>query len=109
MRDPDWRTCHCAEPAVERLKQATGRDVWAEFGQCPRSPREAAAFYRRLGVTNLSDAVTTVLGKPIDPKLAMRGDIALVGGALGIVRGEWIECLEGMPPLSAAQHCWRVR
>src|SRR5206468_4512404 len=85
LPDPDWRTGHCAEPAVERLKQATGRDLWAELGGVPRSPRAAAAFYRRLGVTCLADAVTAILGDPVDPKLAMRGDVALVDDALGIV------------------------
>jgi hypothetical protein len=103
---PEW-SGHCAEPAVEQLKQATGRDLWAELG-CPRSWREAADFYRKLGVTNLNDAVTKVLGKPINPKCAMRGDIVMVDGALGICRGEWVECIDRMQPLARASYAWRV-
>lgn len=109
MADPGWRTGHCAEPAVEAVRKATGRDIWAELGGCPRSPREAAALYRRLGVTSLAEAVSTVLGPSVDPKRAMRGDIALVNGALGIVRGEWVEGMDGMQPIGLATRAWHVR
>lgn len=100
---------HCTEPAAERLRQATGRDLWAELGGCPRSWRDAAAFYRRLGVTNLRDAVTAILGPPIDRKLARRGDVAMVDGALGIVRGELVECVDRMQPIGRAQFAWRLK
>lgn len=104
MIEPDW-DCHCAEPAVEAVK---GRDVWAELGGCPRSWKEAAALYRRMGVRNLAEAVTKVLGEPIDPRQAMRGDVVMVDGALGICRGEWVECLDRMQPMSRAQKVWRA-
>lgn len=111
--DPDWRTRHCAEPAAEWVKSQTGRDIWAEFGPCPRSPREAAALYRRLGVTDFKGAVVAILGEAIDRRRARRGDIAMVwspGGlrALGIVRGEWVECMDNMMPIQRAECCWRV-
>jgi hypothetical protein len=102
ISDPDWRTRHCAEPAADRIRDATGRDVWRELGGVPRSPKEAAAIFRRLKVRSLKGAVTKLLGKPIDPKLAMRGDIAMVDNALGIVRGEWIECVDRMQPIGRA-------
>lgn len=104
---PSWDR-HCAEPAAERLKQATGRDLWGEMGGCPRSWRQAAEFYRDLGVVNLKDAVTKVLGPPVDPKRARRGDIALVNGGLGLVRGDLIEGVDGVAPLSGAQCAWRI-
>jgi hypothetical protein len=107
MADPDWDG-HCAEPAVARLKEATGRDLWGELGGCPRSWREAAAFYRKLGVRNLKGAVTKVLGKPQSPLRAMRGDIVLIGGALGVVRGDLVECLDGMKPIGAAECAWPI-
>lgn len=113
MSEPDWRH-HCAEPAAEQLLVATGRDIWQEVGGCPRSAREAADLYRRLGVTNFKDAVSAVLGEPVDPKLARRGAIALLEcpgrglWALGIVRGEWIECIDRMQPLSRAKCCWNL-
>lgn len=110
--DPDWRTQHCADLAAEWLKRATGRDVWGELGGPPRSPKEAAAIYRRLRVRTLKNAVSKVLGKPVDPKRAMRGDIALVESgeirALGIVRGDLVECFDRMQPIERVTCCWRV-
>jgi hypothetical protein len=32
----------------------------------------------------------------------MRGDIAMVDGALGIVRGELVECMDRMQPIARA-------
>lgn len=106
--DPDWRTRHCGELAVEAVDAASGRDVWAELGGCPRDWREAAALYRRIGVRTLADAVTHVLGEPIAPRRAMRGDVVMVDGALGVCRGDWIECLDRMQPMKRAQKAWRV-
>lgn len=87
----------------------TGRNIWAELGECPRSWREGANLYRRMGVTNLKDLVTALLGPPIDPKRAMRNDIAMVNGALGIVRGDLIECLDAMQPIGRAECAWSLR
>lgn len=105
--DPDW-SFHCAEPAVERASEALARDVWADLGGCPRGWKEAAALYRRIGATCLADCVTYVLGQPVDPKMAVRGDICMVDGALGICRGEWVECIDRMQPLGRATQAWRV-
>lgn len=107
--DPDWRTRHCAEPVVETIREATGRDIWAELGGCPRSWREAAALYRRAGVRSLAELVTRVLGEPVDRRRARRGDIAMVRGALGIIRGEVIECMGATVPLREASLTWRAR
>lgn len=106
---PDWRTRHCAEPAADRIREATGKDPWHALGGCPRSAREAAALYRRAGVTNLKDCVTAVLGEPVSPLLAMRGDLAMVDNALGIVRGEWVECIDRLQPIGRAICAWRVQ
>jgi hypothetical protein len=72
LPDPDWATAIAPSPRQSWLK-ATGRDIWAELGGCPHSWREAAALYRRLGVTNLKDAVSAVLGPPVDLGHARRG------------------------------------
>ena len=93
---------------VAAASAALGRDIWAEIGGCPRSPREAAGLYRRLGVTNFADAVTAVLGPPVGAGQAMRGDIAMIDGALGIVRGEWVECIDHMQPIERVRFVWRV-
>ena len=100
--EPSWDR-HCAEFATEGLE-----DFWNDLGGCPRSWREAAALYRRLGVTNLKDAATAVLGEPVSPALAMRGDVVMVDGALGICRGEWVECLDRMQPIRRAECAWRI-
>jgi hypothetical protein len=107
MPEPDWAR-HCAGFAADHVKAATGKDIWNGFGHVPRSPREAADFFRWAGVTNLKDAVTVVMGEPVDPAFAMRGDIAMVDGALGIVRGDLIECLDRMQPIHRAICVWHL-
>lgn len=108
MSDPDWRTRHCAEPVVEAIREATGRDIWAELGGCPRSWREAADLYRRAGVRSLTELATRLLGPATDRRKARRGDVAMVRGALGIVRGEVIECMGATVPLREADQVWPV-
>jgi hypothetical protein len=89
------------------VKAASGRDVWAELGGCPRSWREAAALYRRLDVRTLAEAVTKVLGEPIPTRRAMRGDIVMVNGALGVCAGEVAVCMGATLPMRYAQIAWR--
>jgi hypothetical protein len=107
MREPDWSR-HCAEPAAERLLEATGRDFWAELGGCPRSWREAAELYRRHGVTCLRELVTKLLGEPVPVEEAGHGDLALVDGALGIVHGTWaVRCMDRWQPIWRAECVWK--
>lgn len=107
VSEPDW-DWHCADVAIQRVREATGRDIWAELGGKPNNHREGAELYRRNGATMLADLVTKVLGPPVDPKRAMRGDICMVDGALGICRGEWVECFDRMQPLGRATAAWRI-
>lgn len=107
MTDPDWRTRHCAELAADAVREATGRDVWAELGTCPRGWREGAALYRRLGVRRLEDAVSKVLGPPIPARQARRGDIVMVRGSLAICRGEVVEGLGAKVSMREAERAWR--
>ncbi|MEA3042966.1 MAG: hypothetical protein QOH47_804 [Sphingomonadales bacterium] len=108
MPDPDWRTGHCAELAARAVYQACGRDVWADLGGCPRSWREAAALYRQLGVRTLREAVTAILGPPVDRKRAVRGDIVMFRGALGICRGEVAECLGAVVRMREVDLAWKA-
>jgi hypothetical protein len=85
-----------------------GRDIWNELGGCPRSWREAADLYRRMGVRTLAEAVSKVLGDPIKPSMAMRGDVVMIDGALGVCRGEWVECLDRMQPMARATLAWKA-
>jgi len=104
--------CHCADRAAEAVRLASGRDVWAELGGSPRSWRACAALYRRFGVRTLGQMVTVVLGEPLaSRRLAMRGDIALVQGSLGVVRGALVECVGGdgeavMMPIGDVSAAW---
>ncbi len=110
LSETDWRTGHCAEPAVAAASAAQGRDVWAALGGCPRSWREAAALYRRLGARTLSEAVTAVLGPPLtSPRLARRGDVVLAQGALGVCRGEVAEFIGGVLPMGEVASAWSSR
>jgi hypothetical protein len=108
VSEPDWAH-HCAEFAADHLKAKTGREFWDEFGGCPKSPREAANFYRRMGVTNFRDAVSRVLGEPASPAFAMRDDIVMADNALGICRGELVEFMDRMQPISRASCCWHIK
>ncbi len=105
MPDLDW---DCADLAAVAIREKTGRDIWAELGPRPTSVKSRAALYRKLKVTSFAAVITKVLGQPIDPKLAMRGDIAMVDNALGVVRGEWVECIDRMQPLQRATKAWRA-
>ena len=109
FRAPEWNY-HCAAFAAEHVRAATGRDIWAELGSegPPGSWRDAASLYRRQNVRSLAELVSRVLGEPVDRKLAMRGDIVMADGALGICRGELVEFLDRMLPLSRACCAWRV-
>jgi hypothetical protein len=106
---------HCADRAVEAVREAHGRDIWAELGGSPRSWKACAALYRRMGVRTIDQAVTAVLGAPHPTvRHAHRGDIALVQGSLGIVRGDLIECLGGdgesvMLAIGAASKAWSAQ
>lgn len=101
--EPDW-SYHCAAFAVERA----GVEVWDKLGGCPAGPAEAAALYRRLGARNLGDAVAAVLPE-IPPLQAMRGDLVMVDGALGVCRGELAEFMDAMQPMSRATRAWRAK
>ena len=105
--EADWGRFHCADLAAEAVRQKSGRDVWALIGlPSPRSWREAAAVYRRLGVRCLADAVTKVLGPPIDRRQARRGDVVMVRGSLGVCAGEMAICVGAIVPLREAEQAW---
>ena len=105
--DPDWATGHCAEPAVETANAASGRDIWAELGGCPRGWKEAADLYRRHGCRTLAEMVTKVLGPPIPKRQARRGDIVMSNGALGVCHGEVAVFMDATLPMRKVETAWR--
>lgn len=109
MTEIDWGTRHCAEFAADAVMESTGRDIWSELDAAPpRSWDEARKLYRRKRVRSLEGLVSKVLGRPIDPKRAMRGDVAMVDGALGIVRGDLVEFLDSVQPIGRATKAWKA-
>lgn len=107
MRDPDW-DWHCADHAARAVEASTGRKLWEEVGVKPRDARSGAAVLRKLKAKNLKQAVTALLGKPVSILRARRGDIVMVDNALGICRGEWVECLDAMQPLARGECAWPI-
>jgi hypothetical protein len=108
VSDPDWRL-HCADLAVAHVKAVTGRDVWKELGGRPGTPRQAANVLKKLKVRTYRQAVSKVLGKAVNPKKAMRGDLVMVDNALGICRGDLVECMDRMNPISRATAAWHLK
>lgn len=51
---------------------------------------------RRLGARDLAGVVSAVHGAPINPRLARRGDIVVIGWAIGVCRGELAEFYGGV-------------
>jgi hypothetical protein len=108
----DWRTRHCGELAFDAIAAARDCDaaeLWAQVGGCPRDWRQAAAVYRRLGVRTLAGFMTACLGEPIPTRRAMRGDVVMVRGSLGVCRGDLAECLGATVPMREAELAWSVR
>lgn len=108
MPDPTW-DWHCADHVVQHIKQETGRDIWKELGGSPKNAKEQAAIYRKLRARKLKTVVTRLFGKPKGTAFAMRGDIVMVNNALGICRGEWVECMDAMHFIGNAECAWNLK
>lgn len=110
-----WDCCILAADAVQVL---TGTDPLAPFRGRYRSARGAARLLKPLG--GLAGGCTALLGTPIAPLLAQRGDIVLIedgpGGRLacGVVdlTGRAVACPGDagllFVPLARARHAWRI-
>lgn len=100
---PDW-DCHCAD----FVNGKAHLEIETRIGPLPRSWRERAEMYRRLGVRSLAELVGTLF-EEVPPLRAMRGDLVMVDGALGVCRGEWAEFMDRMQPMKRATRAWRAR
>lgn len=106
--DPDLRGCHCGDLAAKAIAEASGRDVWAELGGRPQGWLETAALYRRHGCRSLADVMTHLLGSPVPPKQARRGDVVMFNGALGVCRGEVAEFVDATHPMRKVDQAWHA-
>lgn len=116
----DWRDrphgwgSACIDFAADAVLAVSGRNLASELGLPLRGAREAAALYRRLGANTLDGAVTAVLGEPVPPLMARRGDVveAMLDSALGVCLGDRAAFLGSRGlielPLAAASRAWRV-
>lgn len=111
-----WGTNDCALFGADAALAMTDHDFAAPFRGRYTTARGALRELRRNGVENLAGYLTQVLGEPIAPTLARRGDVvmfeAVEGLALAVVAGSqaaaagpggltWI-------PLACWQQAWRV-
>jgi hypothetical protein len=107
-----WGSSDCCLFAADWVQDATGIDPAAGHRGRYRTEAGAARLLNRLG-GSVDAAATGALGAPLaSPLLAQRGDIALVGGALGVVIGGEVALLSEtgpvLHPLATAARAWRV-
>jgi hypothetical protein len=99
---PEWH-CYCVQWALDQ--QAPW--IRDRLGGWPRDWREAAALYRRFGVSSFPELVSQFLAE-VPTRQAMRGDVVMVDRALGICRGELAEFMDSMQPMKRATRAWKA-
>jgi len=113
----EWGRQDCALFACDCIAAMTGADPAAAFRGRYRTARGAARALRRIaGVDDLGALATKVLGAPVAPAFARRGDIAEVplldGPGFGVVLGREVAVVgvEGLLRVSmqTATRAWRV-
>lgn len=112
-----WGRHDCALFVCDCLAAMTGEDPAARFRGRYATARGARGAIRRQGrARDLAGLATKVLGAPIAPAFARRGDVAEVetddGFALGIVLGVVVALVapEGLVRVATgrARNAWRV-
>lgn len=86
-----WGKQDCALFAADCVQAMTGEDFAAPFRGRYDTGIGAGRALKMMGLGSLEEYVIRVLGEPVSPTLAMRGDVVLVdtpeGKALGVVAG----------------------
>lgn len=109
-----WGTRDCATWAFDIRRALTDIDAAAEWRGRYRSARGAARMLRRLGVTSVEALAGKIMGPPLSPRLAQRGDLVLSGedDALGVCIGAHGLFLapQGVTrrPILTCRAAWRV-
>lgn len=99
---PEWG-CTCADFA----NSAAGVKIERRIGPLPCDWREAAELYRRFKVRTLGDLMSKLF-REVPVAKAMRGDLVMIDGALGVCRGEWAECMDHMQRMEKATRAWKA-
>jgi hypothetical protein len=109
-----WGTHDCCTFAADCVLAMTGIDHLADHRGGYKSAIGAARRLEKVG--GIEAGMTTLLGAPIDPKFAQRGDVVCftspLGDTAGVCMGSNIAApgLDGMAftPMSEAFKAWRV-
>jgi hypothetical protein len=109
-----WGSHDCFTFAADCVLAMTGEDRMSKHRGAYKTELGANRKLKRLG--GVAAAVSTELGKPIDPKFAQRGDVvcfpALMGDTMGICLGGVIASPMltgvGYTPMSLAAQAWRI-
>lgn len=109
-----WGSRDCATWAFDVRCALTGIDSAAEWRGRYSTARGAARMLRRLGVVSVEGLACRIMGPPIPPQTAQRGDLVLAGDedALGVCigpHGLFLAPLGAtLRPLSSCRAAWRV-
>jgi hypothetical protein len=108
-----WGVHDCATWAFDVRQALTGLDAAAAWRGRYRTAVGSVRMLRRLGCQTTEDLARSIMGAPLaSPRLAQRGDIVLLAGAVGICLGADCAFLapEGLTfrPITETELAWRV-
>lgn len=107
-----WGQHDCATWAFDVRRRLTGRDAAAAWRGRYSTAAGSVRVMRRLGWVTLPAMGCGLLGDPIQPLCALRGDIVICAGAFGICAGAFAVFLAqaGLTerPMAAATMAWRI-
>lgn len=107
-----WGSHDCATWAFDVRRALTGEDAAHAWRGLYSTAKGAQRWLRRQGWADYEAGARAILGEPVPPLTAQRGDIVLVEGAFGVCAGAVAMCLgeTGLTerPMTDATLAWRV-
>lgn len=103
----------CILHGANAVKAQTGKDYARGYRRKYKSLASGLRLIRQKGHDDIPALVTALLGEPIPPSLAHRGDIVLFDGSTGVSMGDFAYFV-GLPgglvrvPRKDWQQAWRV-
>lgn len=109
-----WGTHDCFTFAADCVQAMTGEDKMAKYRGGYKTELGANKKLKRMG--GVEAAISSVLGEPIDPVFAKRGDVVYFNGLLGDTAGICVGSKIAAPatagvgfiPMSQAVKAWSV-